>query len=584
MKKFYAMSLAVAAAMSVSAQQLPSVGFEQDWVDSTPWISLEGSEGTTLVKGDAMGAITFGLQPAGWCASNVLGLVSYREADEDGGWEAGYAGLGATEVIAKAEGNGSATAVKLTNTPNPFMTSQIVPAYLTLGKTWSTSYVDFMTYSPAGTDGGSFGGVACTSKPDALQFYYKRSNAAANADDATIKPESSTILAYLWKGNWTQADVPGNINMSQSGLVKVPMVNRDRNILGMETAQGGAVTKSDDAELIAKLLVNLDEEKTEWTKFEMPIEYLSDATPEMLNVVISAGDYFGGASVVGKGNNITVDDVKLLYYSRIKSLKLGDMVIPMEDGKYDYEFAMDMPGMAALAQFSYELIGKGAKLAIMPVAANKVQLTVTNDGEDADGLKQHVYTLTFNGAQGEPDTPVTEAKTYNGYLTVNMLGDDITKDQDATIEITILSDVLCNFKMPNFQIDLGSGPMPLGDIVVNNVDITREGAATRFNGHVDHLLLLGGAIDATVDVKGLITDDGDIDLSIPVIWNMEDGGQMPIMCSFKSSKTDAISTIAADADNAPVEYYNLNGVRVTNPQAGLYIRRQGGKVTKVLVK
>ena len=38
-----------------------------------------------------------------------------------------------------------------------------------------------------------------------------------------------------------------------------------------------------------------------------------------------------------------------------------------------------------------------------------------------------------------------------------------------------------------------------------------------------------------------------------------------------------------DTDGA-VEYYNLNGVRVENPAAGLYIRRQGNKVTKVLVK
>lgn len=34
----------------------------------------------------------------------------------------------------------------------------------------------------------------------------------------------------------------------------------------------------------------------------------------------------------------------------------------------------------------------------------------------------------------------------------------------------------------------------------------------------------------------------------------------------------------------PVEYYNLQGVRVDNPQPGIYIRRQGSKVSKVLLK
>ncbi len=38
------------------------------------------------------------------------------------------------------------------------------------------------------------------------------------------------------------------------------------------------------------------------------------------------------------------------------------------------------------------------------------------------------------------------------------------------------------------------------------------------------------------------------------------------------------------ADNAPAEYFNLQGVRVANPENGLYIRRQGGKATKVYVK
>lgn len=44
-----------------------------------------------------------------------------------------------------------------------------------------------------------------------------------------------------------------------------------------------------------------------------------------------------------------------------------------------------------------------------------------------------------------------------------------------------------------------------------------------------------------------------------------------------------IDRVEADA-NAPVEYYNLQGVRVDNPSAGLYIRRQGNKATKVYVK
>lgn len=46
--------------------------------------------------------------------------------------------------------------------------------------------------------------------------------------------------------------------------------------------------------------------------------------------------------------------------------------------------------------------------------------------------------------------------------------------------------------------------------------------------------------------------------------------------------TVAISEIEADT-NAPVEYFNLQGVRVENPANGLYIMRQGSKAVKVIL-
>ncbi len=51
--------------------------------------------------------------------------------------------------------------------------------------------------------------------------------------------------------------------------------------------------------------------------------------------------------------------------------------------------------------------------------------------------------------------------------------------------------------------------------------------------------------------------------------------------------TNGVNDIVADEDlNAPVEYFNLNGVSVDgkNLPAGLYITRQGSKVNKVVVK
>lgn len=45
---------------------------------------------------------------------------------------------------------------------------------------------------------------------------------------------------------------------------------------------------------------------------------------------------------------------------------------------------------------------------------------------------------------------------------------------------------------------------------------------------------------------------------------------------------NAVDNIAVEGADAPVEYFNLQGVRVENPSNGLYIRRHGKNVTKVI--
>ena len=56
---------------------------------------------------------------------------------------------------------------------------------------------------------------------------------------------------------------------------------------------------------------------------------------------------------------------------------------------------------------------------------------------------------------------------------------------------------------------------------------------------------------------------------------------LPVL--YKKSEITMIADVTAD-ENAPVEFYNLQGVRVENPSNGIFIRRQGNNVSKVLVK
>ncbi len=51
-----------------------------------------------------------------------------------------------------------------------------------------------------------------------------------------------------------------------------------------------------------------------------------------------------------------------------------------------------------------------------------------------------------------------------------------------------------------------------------------------------------------------------------------------------NSGTTGVESIVEADENAPVEYYNLQGVRVSNPDKGIYIVRQGSKVTRKVIR
>lgn len=58
----------------------------------------------------------------------------------------------------------------------------------------------------------------------------------------------------------------------------------------------------------------------------------------------------------------------------------------------------------------------------------------------------------------------------------------------------------------------------------------------------------------------------------------------PVWSDFRIMAVGSVAKIKADVADGEVEYYNLQGIRVTPDRAGIYIRRAGGEVTKVMIK
>jgi len=92
----------------------------------------------------------------------------------------------------------------------------------------------------------------------------------------------------------------------------------------------------------------------------------------------------------------------------------------------------------------------------------------------------------------------------------------------------------------------------------------------------DEVLMLGRDITLVLNCIGA---NGAV---IP--GNTGEGENSHFEFHYKLMFNDAVSAVATEETDAPAVYYDMRGIRVDNPTSGLYIRRTGDKVEKVLVK
>lgn len=339
--------------------------FSGDWETCIPWDSKGNTESS-------------GTQPKGWHISNV------------------QTALGAVVAGAKAEGsNGTTVAVKLTNQEKA---GQMIPAYMSLGTPWATAETKGTKVRNA--DGGVFGGLDFTYRPDAISFDYQRDNSK--------KKENATAIAYLWKGTWTQTNVPGNTAVgvfSYGTATKVTMTNRDRNVLGNETSAtlgDKPAVPSKDAKLIAKLEQPISESTNgTWKSMTIPFTYNDKtAVPEYINVIFAANDYFGDRNGIVAGNSLTIDNVKLVYYHALNSLTYnGNKVANFDEGTTEYTLNGKLVEDFDKVEFTVK--GVGASYDVAKDEVNNVAtITVKGNDYDVNPSSKTVYTIKFDGTVG----------------------------------------------------------------------------------------------------------------------------------------------------------------------------------------
>ena len=550
MKKNYTLIVAaMSVALGISAQQLPNAGFEEGWVDCVPWTS-----GGNKTK--------YELTPNNWTIAHVIGVLN----------------IGKTKVGENVAGYNSSSAILVKNAPNSVVASQTVPGYFTLGTPWNTAQG---TTNPTNKDGGTFGGIDFKYKPDAVSFWYKRTHGTANVE------EKAQIIAYLWSGTYTQKDVPGNIGLSASNIKKVEMTDRDRNILDMATGQGGEVTQK--GTLVAKINYDITGDAADWTELTVPFEYMAgvNASPEKINVIFSAGDYF--STTPGVDNTLTVDSVQLVYYSRLSALKFKDVAVDgFNESKYEYNIDAWMPESAD--DIAYTVKGQSATASVALDKANRTAtVTVVNVDSDIDGKNTHTYTLKFYGEAG-----VLPASTsYSGSITINGMAVEYPDGPFVHIYNGKGQENAAEFHFYDFSLD---GKTVIGSIIIDNVDVAKDIAGNTYlrgakNGIKFRINKNFVNVDATVNAVVSADKNMDAELTllidpVPAARASADATEYSVKFSDEYDTTVGIDQIEQDSVDAPVEVYTVNGIKVNAAEMvpGLYIRRQGNNVSKILVK
>lgn len=191
-----------------------------------------------------------------------------------------------------------------------------------------------------------------------------------------------------------------------------------------------------------------------------------------------------------------------------------------------------------------------------------------------------------NEAEIEVNETINITATFTdalGSLVINKQGEGVVEvipggyfNEDDYADVTILQpgapisngDMITVYFKPAEGYILSSATVSGDTLEGTGVDITMEDYADDF----------------------MTADDFGMEMECPENWVIFDGGgadgttDYVVTAVFQLSST-AIDGVEIDGENGPVEYFNLQGVRVAgNLTPGIYVRRQGGKTVKVLVK
>ena len=452
MKKFYTTFVAFIVLVftgitSISAQQLPNAGFE-DWSGA----QFDGK-----------------IQPKDWNVSNIEQVgIKFNLTHQESGHSGSYSLMVQDTKVG---------AMGITETS---------PGYFSLGQPWSwISGIDTKS-ATAGTSGG----INFKYRPDSMSVWIKRTG-------ANVDKEDFYLLYYSWSGTAKSSKYK-----AKSGSCSSPgtQTNEESDIrLALDANECGTDQKANQ---IAEGMWREKKEYGEWTNIRVPIYYFNDDVPEMMNIIFSASNYpnYRANSGLYEGNSLYVDDVELIYSSKIDKLYIKDREWKAfdpnsaEEQVYSVGKATEIPSIFGVrgagtltnargdkATFpgrklggeEFQILQQGTidgdpmiiqtkaadgsststyKIKFVSVASNNARLAdIQVNGNNIAGFNAYLNTYNVQLPYGTTETPVVTATAQDGGATVSITQPTSTTGT-ATILVTAADGTTKNTYTLNFSV------------------------------------------------------------------------------------------------------------------------------------
>lgn len=430
MRKILLTALLAAGGLTASAQYLPNGDFEQ-W-KTTCGKSDQISINKYLDTAPFGLATRPGVEPQDWNGSNVNQTVFGYNASSDAlvtrqkEGDNSYVRLVCTKVGAKIGQGPGAIEIKAE-----------APAFINFGTPWI-----YAVSSKNKCDGGVYGGMPFSYKPDAIKGRYKRTPAATK--------EKARIIAYLWSGTFKSSIPSGKSTRMQDDV--------DRAIMGRVSGVTG------DGKLVASCDYGFETTKNnDWEEIIVPIDYKrTDVVPTKMNIIISSDDYWNRANMV-ENSTLEVDDVQFVYYHALKNVTYNGKPIEVKENESQFYIPISPDETFDLNKLKYDKVGVGATVEAPVYDAANNTVTITVKGNDFDKNDKSVTTYVF--------TIVKEQTNFTDGISVKLEGSGTFPISDATIQLVKELDNSYSFQLKNFSLGQGDGSLPVGTIRIKNLTI-----------------------------------------------------------------------------------------------------------------